>query len=106
MKTDNIMIPTPLYSLQELKVRMIVVGWSLLATYILFVIFFTPAHVEAWKKYAKKCVNLRQNSVCLHWKVCAIWKVVFGIFNQQTSQIIRKCFGKTSLNAVPLAFPV
>ena len=80
MKTDNIMIPNPLYSLQELKVRMIVVGWSLLATYILFVIFFTPAHVEAWKKPRSTPTNcLATKQRYLHWREFALWKGEFGI---------------------------
>ena len=30
------------------------------ATYLKFVIFFTPTHFEAWKFYTQKCINSRQ----------------------------------------------
>ena len=28
--------------------------------YLIFVIFFTPTHFEAWKFYSQKCVNSQQ----------------------------------------------
>ena len=81
-------------------------------TYLIFVIFCTPAHIEAWKKYAKKCVNSRQNPSCnktaefhfgeyllFEWLYLVLgWYVwYFKSTNIAQSQ-------ETSLNTVPLAF--
>ena len=80
--------------------------------YLIFVIFCTPAHIEAWKKYAKKCVNSRQNPSCnktaefhfgeyllFEWLYLVLgWYVwYFKSTNIAQSQ-------ETSLNTVPLAF--
>ena len=34
--------------------------WGDPNAYLIFVIFFTPTHFEAWKFYSQKCVNSRQ----------------------------------------------
>ena len=84
----------------------------IIITYLIFVIFCTPAHIEAWKKYAKKCVNSRQNPSCnktaefhfgeyllFEWLYLVLgWYVwYFKSTNIAQSQ-------ETSLNTVPLAF--
>ena len=69
-------------------------------SYLLFVTFCTPAHVEAWKSLeVHQQIVLRRNSVIYIAENLLFGRVnlvlgygLFGIFNQQSSHNIRKCF--------------
>ena len=82
--------------------------------YLIFVIFRTPAHIEAWKKYAKKCVNLRQNLSCdktgeFHIGEYLLFGWLYLVLGWSVWYFKSTNFAKsqeTSLNTVSLAFPV